>query len=357
VAGLAPHGHGQGPSGAELGLPATVDGALDAVRAFRVPLATRFRGVDAREGLVVHGPAGWGEFSPFPEYPPATCARWLAAAEEAATTPWPAPRRLRVPVNVTVPAVPAEDAHRLVTRSGCATAKVKIAPSGATSSRTSDGADRSAEAGDEARVAAVRDALGPAGRLRVDANAAWEPATAARILDRLARYELEYAEQPVATLAELAELRRRTSVPLAVDESIRTADDPVEAARWVRANRAADVVVVKAQPLGGVWPALRVAAAAELPTVVSSAVETSVGLAAGVALAAALPELPHACGLGTAPMLTGDLVDEPLSPEGGQLTVTRPPVSEQAAALHEPPPSEAARLSRRMQTAAAAAGG
>ena len=287
------------------------------MRVFAIPMRTRFRGVTRREGALVRGRAGWGEFSPFPEYGPAECARWLAAAREAADGDWPAPLRTRIPVNVTVPAVDAETARRIVARSGCRTAKVKVAEPGQD------------ESDDIARVEAVRDALGPGGRVRVDANGAWDPDTAVRVLKAFG--ELEYAEQPCATLAELAEVRRRVSTPIAADESIRRAEDPLR----VRAAGAADVVVLKVQPLGGVRNALGVAEACGLPAVVSSAVETSVGLAAGLALAAALPELPYACGLGTLSLLEGDVVADPLITENGALTVRVPDVDEQALSRYE----------------------
>ncbi|MGW0810391.1 o-succinylbenzoate synthase [Nonomuraea sp. NPDC002799] len=273
-------------------------------------MRTRFRGQTVREGVLLHGPAGWGEFSPFPEYGPRECARWLACAHEAAFEGWPEPVRDTIPVNATVPAVGAEQAHDLVRRSGCGTAKVKVAERG----QNFDD--------DVARVEAVRDALGPAGRLRVDVNGAWSVDEAVRRLKLLDRYDLEYAEQPCATLEELAAVRRACDVPIAADESIRRAEDPLR----VRAAEAADIAVVKVQPLGGVRNALRVVEACGLPAVVSSAVETSVGLAAGVALAAALPSLPYACGLGTMPLLAGDVVGDSLTPVDGRLAVRRPPV-------------------------------
>ncbi len=270
----------------------------------------RFRGQSAREGMLIHGPAGWGEFSPFPEYGPRECARWLACAREAAFEGWPAPVRASVPVNATVPAVPPERAFELVRRAGCGTAKVKVAERG------QDFAE------DMARVEAVRDALGPSGRIRVDANGAWSVDEAVRRLKALSRFGLEYAEQPCATLEDLARVRRRAGVPIAADESIRRAEDPLR----VRAAEAADVAVVKVQPLGGVRNALRVVEACGLPAVVSSAVETSIGLAAGLALAAALPELPYACGLGTMTLLSGDVVKDSLVPVGGEIEVRRPVV-------------------------------
>jgi O-succinylbenzoate synthase len=280
------------------------------MRAFAIPMRTKFRGITVREGALIAGPAGWGEFSPFAEYGPRESARWLASAVESATAPWPAPVRDRVSVNVTVPAVGPERAREIVAASGCRTAKVKVAERG------------QAEGEDVERVAAVRDALGPDGRIRVDANGGWSVGQAARMLKRLDRYSLEYAEQPCATLEELAELRRHIDIPVAADESIRKAEDPLR----VRAIGAADIVMIKVQPLGGVRAALRVAEACGLPVVVSSAVDTSVGLAAGVALAAALPDLPYACGLATMSLLEGDVTADPVAESGGELPVRRPAV-------------------------------
>jgi O-succinylbenzoate synthase len=214
---------------------------------------------------------------------------------------------LSIPVNTTVPAVDAETAHRLVRSSGCRTAKVKVAETG-------QGLDD-----DIARVEAVRDAIGRDGHVRIDANGGWSVDEADSALRALDRFDLEYAEQPVATLEEMAQLRRRTNVRLAADESIRRAEDPMR----VVGLAAADIVVLKVQPIGGVRACLDVAEACGLPVVVSSAVETSVGIAAGVALAAALPELPFACGLGTISLLQRDVVAEPLMPVDGALRVGR----------------------------------
>ena len=296
---------------------------LPTLRAFAIPMPTRFRGITLREGALLHGPAGWGEFSPFAEYGPRESARWLSCALEAAAYGWPAPVRASVPVNVTVPAVGAEQAYKIVAESGCRTAKVKVAESGQPA------------ADDIERVAAVRDAIGPDGRVRVDANGGWTVEQAERQLSDLSRFGLEYAEQPCATLAELAELRRRIDVPLAADESIRRAEDPMK----VRAAGAADIVVLKAQPLGGVRSALDIAEQCGLPVVVSSAVDTSVGLAAGVALAAALPELPYACGLATMSLLAGDVTADPLAEIQGALPVRPAVVDEAALARYEVDPA------------------
>src|SRR5918992_176863 len=313
----------------------------EGVRVYSIPMRTRFRGVTRREGVLIHGPAGWGEFSPFPDYGAKECARWLAAAREAAYDGWPPPRRGHVAVNATIPAVSPERAHALTKASGCATAKVKVAERG---QRDGD---------DLARVEAVRDALGPAGRLRVDVNGAWDVEHAVAMINALRRFDLEYVEQPCASLGELARVRRRVDVPVAADESIRRAEDPLR----VRAAAAADVAVLKVQPLGGVRAALRVAEACGLPVVVSSAVETSVGLAAGLALAAALPELPYACGLATLSLLEGDVAADPLIPSGGVIEVRRPRLDEAALAAYEVSASPAGAAWRRRGGHAPGAGG
>ncbi|HST66138.1 MAG TPA: o-succinylbenzoate synthase, partial [Mycobacteriales bacterium] len=259
-------------------------------------------------------------FAPFAEYDDAESARWLAAAVEAAWTGWPAARRATVPVNATVPAVPAAAVPGVLARfPGCTTVKVKVAQAG------------QVLADDVARVAAVRDGLGPTGRIRVDANAAWSVPAAVTALTALAPYGLEYAEQPCATLPELAALRRELggAVAIAADESVRKASDPAR----VAVAGAADLVVLKVAPMGGVAAALRVAAGCGLPVVVSSALDTSVGIAAGLALAAALPELPYACGLGTVGLMATDVTSDPLLPRAGALPVG--PVTPDPALLAE----------------------
>jgi O-succinylbenzoate synthase len=280
---------------------------------FAVAMRTRFRGISTREGMLALGLQGWTEWSPFWDYDAAESAAWLAAAHEAASEPWPAPLRARIPVNCTVPAVGPDRARQVVLASGgCRTAKVKVAEPGQTLSD------------DVARVEAVADALGPNGRVRVDSNGAWSVDAAVEaigVLDRAAG-GLEYVEQPCATVEELAVVRRRVDVPVAADESIRRAEDPMR----VRELEAADVAVLKVQPIGGVHACLRVAEQIGLPVVVSSALETSVGLSAGLALAAALPELPYACGLNTLALLDGDVTTDPLRVEDGTMAVRRPTV-------------------------------
>jgi O-succinylbenzoate synthase len=284
---------------------------FDEVRFYAIPLTTRFRGITVREGALVRGPNGWGEFCPFDDYDDAVSAQWLATAVEQCTEGWPAPVRDRIPINCTVPVVDPARAHEIVAKSGCATAKVKVA----------DHPDSLAE--DIARLEAVRDALGPAGAIRIDANAVWDVDTAVTHIRQLNRAAggLEYVEQPCRTIAELAAVRRRVDVRIAADESIRRADDPLK----VAVAGAADIAVIKCTPLGGVRRAMRVAEAAGLPVVVSSALETSVGLAAQLALAGALPELDFACGLGTLSLLTGDVVRDSFRVVDGFLPVPAAP--------------------------------
>ncbi len=227
------------------------------MRVFSIPMTTRFRGITVREGVLLRGDAGWGEFSPFLEYDSRVAEPWLRAAREAADLGWPAALRTSIPVNVTVPAVDAERAAAVVLAShGCRTAKVKVGEPGQTL------------ADDQARLEAVRDALGPDGRIRIDVNGLWsvdEAVTRSPLRDRAAG-GLEYVEQPVASVEDLAVVRRRVGVPIA----------------------------------------------------------------AGVALAAALPDLPFACGLATVQLLTDDVTVPSLLPVDGALPVVRPEVAEAA---------------------------
>jgi O-succinylbenzoate synthase len=271
----------------------------------RIPMRVRFRRVTWREAVLIRGPAGWGEFSPFPDYPPAVTTKWLAAALESAVSARPPAVRDSIPVNVTVPAIDAEQAFHYVVESECTTAKVKVAEPGET------------EHDDAARVEAVRHALGPEGRLRIDVNAAWSVEEAVRRIELLRRFDLEYVEQPVRTIDELVELRSRIDVPIAADEAVRQASDPME----VVDRGGADLLVLKVQPRGGIQRVLELAERSGMPVVVSSALETSVGLAAGVAAAAALPELPYACGLATGALLEGDVTVDPIVPVAGRIAV------------------------------------
>lgn len=259
--------------------------------------------LDGRPVVLLEGPAGWGEWSPLPGYPCDPARAW-EAAREAAEVGWPAARRDTVPVNALVTGPGFAPASLL----GYPAVKVKVR-------------DR----GDVALVAAVREAVGPSVALRVDANAAWDLDTAVTLIRRLVAFDLELVEQPVATLEDLARLRRRVDVPIAADEAVRDLDD----ARRLKALAAADALVLKVQPAGGVRAALALADAAGVPAIPTSMHETSVGLAAGAALAAALPELPYACGLATAAHRRSDVTADPLVPVAGRLPV-RPVVPDVA---------------------------
>lgn len=273
-------------------------------RVVALPLRVPFRGLNLREAVLIEGPYGWGEFSPFDDYTPTEASWWLDSAIEAAYLAPPAAVRSQVPVNAIVPGVDPVTAGRLAAEAAAAgyrTIKVKVG-GGST-------------ADDVARVRAVRAAF--PGAIRVDANGAWSVAEAQRNIEALESVagDLQYVEQPCRTLAELAALRTHMGVAIAADESIRRADDPLAAA----AQAAADVLIIKAPPLGGVRRALRVIAQAQVPVVVSSALDTGVGLATGVALAAAVPQLAGDCGLGSGDLFTHDVVSNPPRPAGGHL--------------------------------------
>ncbi|MGW9157060.1 o-succinylbenzoate synthase [Microbacterium sp. NPDC055665] len=282
---------------------------LDSARVVALPMHSRFRGVEVREALLFEGPEGWAEFSPFTEYDDTEAATWLAAAIDFAWREQPAPVRDQIGVNATIPAVDAAQVAELLERfPGCRTAKVKVAEPG------------QSLADDVARVRAVRDAMGPEGRIRVDANGAWNVDEAEHAVHALCEYDLEYVEQPCATVPELADLRKRVKymgIPIAADESVRKSSDPLAVAR----AGAADLLVIKAQPLGGITHALQIVTAAGLPVVVSSALDTAVGLSQGAALAAALPTLDYDCGLGTASLFLDDVADR--RPVAGSISADR----------------------------------
>lgn len=315
--------------------PTGVDDLLGRVHVVSLPMRVRFRGITRREVALVEGPAGWGEFGPFADYADPESAPWLRSAIEMAWRGPPAPVRDRVAVNATVPAVPASEVAGILERfPGCTTVKVKVAEKG------------QELVDDVARVAAVLQAR-PGARIRVDANGGWsvdQAAAAVRVLDQSVRAVdvtrgpgsgpvaldgpgLEYVEQPCATVDELVALRARlvadgVCVDVAADESIRRADDPL---RVVRAG-GADRAVVKVAPLGGPRRLLALAAELGVPVTVSSALDSAVGVSAGIAAAAALPgdddELP-AAGLGTGRFFIEDVVAPgTLALEDGHLRVS-----------------------------------
>lgn len=279
-----------------------LDDLLDRLHVVSLPMRVRFRGIIEREVALIDGPAGWGEFGAFLEYEPPEAAQWLAAGIESAYWPGPSRLRTRIPLNATVPAVAPEQVPEVLARfPGATTAKVKVAEPGQTL------------ADDVARVNAVRAAVPT---VRVDANGGWSVAEAVAAAQALtADGPLEYLEQPCKTVSELAEVRRRVAVLVAADESIRKATDPLAV---VRAG-AADIAVLKVAPLGGIRAMLNIAAQIDIPVVVSSALDSAVGIAAGLAAAAALPRLDHACGLGTGGLFVDDVAD--LRPVDGFLPV------------------------------------
>ncbi|GFZ91693.1 o-succinylbenzoate synthase [Nesterenkonia alkaliphila] len=298
----------------------SLEEVLEAAVVVSLPMRTRFRGQHAREVTLLRGPAGWAEFGPFAEYGPAESAHWLRAGLHAGWTGLGSPLRRSVPVNATMPAVGPDQVETVLSRYGdpdsIPAVKIKVAEPGQSLEH------------DAARVTEVC-RLAPAAGIRVDANGAWDIPQAVRALGQIAEIaggRFEYAEQPVAGIEPLAQLREQlhaagAPVPIAADEAVRKAEDPLRVARL----GAADLIVVKAPPLGGVDRALEIVEQAGLPAVVSSALDTSVGLTAGVALAARLPELPYACGLGTVTLFRGELVAQPLVPTGGMIQV---PVAE-----------------------------
>lgn len=312
-----------------------IDEILDRAHVVALPMAVRFRGVDTREALLIDGPAGWGEFAPFLEYDAVESAAWLRAGLEAAFEGFPEPLRESVEVNATVPAVPPSEVAAVLARyPGCRVVKVKVAEKGQTL------------ADDVARVAAVREVL-PQAVIRVDANRGWTVADAleaARVLG-----PLDYMEQPCHSAEELAELRRTLMragmfVRVAADESIRRADDPYRVAEL----QAADVAVVKVAPLGGVRPVLNLATdlrARHMDVTVASALDTAVGMNAGLAAVAALPVLsddddmdvpPAAAGLATGSLFLEDIAAPRPIVDGRMSTAPVAPDPARLAALAAP---------------------
>ncbi|QOD93451.1 o-succinylbenzoate synthase [Chryseoglobus sp. 28M-23] len=296
-----------------------LDEVLGRAHVVSVPLTTRFRGVQHREAVLLNGPAGWSEFSPFLEYTDAEASTWLAAALDFGWRESIVPAlRQSIPINATLPAVPLDQIAGVLSSFGdCRTVKIKVAEPG------------ESLADDVARVRETRRLIGAAGHIRLDANGAWNLDEAEHAVRELEQFDLEYVEQPCASVPELAELRRRIhriDVLVAADESVRKAADPLAVAR----ADAADLLVIKAAPLGGVDRALRIVAEAGLPAVVSSALDTSVGLAMGAALAARLPSLDFDCGLGTGALLADDVADPRIVPVDGAIGVGRASLDEDA---------------------------
>jgi O-succinylbenzoate synthase len=299
---------------------------LASARVVSLPLRTKFRGVVDREVMLFEGPNGWSEWSPFLEYPDEEAAVWLSAAIEFAYGKTPALLRDRIAVNATLPAVAPDQVETVLSRFGSfGTVKIKVAEPGQTPGQDVD------------RIVAVRK-LYPEAKIRLDANGGWTPELSFSFIKALAGQgiELEYLEQPCKTNDELARLRRMIAdsnynVLIAADESVRRASDPMA----VVEAEAADILVLKAAPLGGLSRAMEIARGAGLPVVVSSALDSSVGISMGAHLAAALPELRFDCGLGTASLLAGDVTRNPLLPVDGFIEVRRVEVDQQKLDVFE----------------------
>lgn len=301
----------------------SLDEVLDSAVPFRVSLKVPFRNVTERTGVLLNGPAGWGEFGPFADYDAAGAAAWLAAAVESAWLGWPDPVRESIGVNAIIPDGTPEAAARFAVEAaerGITTMKVKVAGYGVSPVK------------DLLRLQAIREVVSASTRLRIDANGGWDVDTALQFLEAVGELNLEYVEQPCASLEDCGIVKRSSRARVAVDEGLRRAQDVDDLELHDRIRAAADFVIIKVPPLGGVRRAMRVARSVDLPVVVSGAMDTSVGLGAGVALAAALPGTQYASGLGTGALLATDVVNETELPERGRLRVRRRTPDESALA-------------------------
>ena len=278
-----------------------LDLILDSLRVVNLPTKTNFRGINYREVALFQGPQGWAEFSPFLEYSDEESARWLACAIEAATQAPPALYRSAIAVNATLPALNGESeiAQILAAFPGCTTIKIKVGTN---------------EQEDLARIATVRK-LNPEAKIRIDVNGLWSVDQASKFLERCG--EIEYVEQPCASVEELRELKSRIDVKIVGDEILRKSANPFE----VDLQGAIDILMLKVQPLGGIANAHALAAHHKLPVVVSSALESAVGINYGLTLAASFQELSFDCGLATGSLLASNVAD--LAIVDGKMQITR----------------------------------
>jgi o-succinylbenzoate synthase len=289
---------------------------------FALDLKGKFRNTQVRTGALISGPSGWGEFAPFPEYNDEVCSRWLAGALESAFGIFPAKLRSSVPVNAIIPIFSVQETiaavETAVQNHGMTTFKVKVS-----------GPNQVALSDDASRVKAVRstlEQLGVEGKIRIDVNGNWNLTQAIselKILDDAAG-GIDYVEQPCETISELIELKVEMQnwshpIQIAVDESLRMSSS-IDVAQI---RSAADIMVVKAIPLGGVQRSLDLVNEIGLPAVVSGSLDSSVGLSSGIALAASIPQLYGSCGLGTGTLFAQDLVTPTTLPTHGELVVRR----------------------------------
>lgn len=274
-----------------------LDSILESLRVVALPTKTDFRSVKVREVALVEGAEGWGEFSPFIEYEPEECVPWLVSAVEAVTVTPPEMLRTKIEVNATMPEINGREniAEVLSWFPGCTTVKIKV------------GADLRK---DLSRVAIVSD-LAPMARIRIEANGLWSVEKAAQAINEMYDIcDLEYVEQPCNSLDDLRELKKKigSSVLIAGDEVLRKAHDPM----LVDLHDAIDILLLKVAPLGGIKKSMEIAAHHGKPVVVSSALDSAVGISYGLKLAAALPFLNYACGLGTGSLLSADVATLPI---------------------------------------------
>jgi O-succinylbenzoate synthase len=265
---------------------------LDSLRVIALPMKTKFRGISVREVALFKGPHGWGEFSPFLEYDDAESAPWLASAIEAASTPKPKLYRTSVAINGTIPALNDPQDLKTIVDSfpGVKSFKVKVG---------------SNLAEDLARVNVIRQ-LQPHAKIRIDVNGLWNVDQAEQFLTSVG--EIEYVEQPCATVDELRELKSRTSVKIVGDEILRKAPNPFD----IDLSGAIDFLMLKVQPLGGIKRTHALAEHHNLPVIVSSALESAVGINYGLMLAASFEEMNFDCGLGTGSLLAADVAQLPI---------------------------------------------
>ena len=277
-----------------------LDLILDSLRVISLPTKVNFRGINHREVALFEGPQGWAEFSPFLEYGDSECAPWLACAIEAATIPTPTLVRSSISVNATMPALNGESevARILATFPGCSTVKIKVGTN---------------HEQDLARIASVRK-LQPEAKIRIDVNGLWSVDEATKFLEVCG--DIEYVEQPCATIEELRELKKRINVTIVGDEILRKSNNPFE----VDLQGAIDVLMLKVQPLGGIVRANNLAQHHKLPVVVSSALESAVGISYGLKLAASIPDLDYACGLATGSLLSSNVAE--LEINSGEIAVS-----------------------------------
>jgi len=269
-----------------------LDLILDSLRVVSLPTRTNFRGINQREVALFQGPEGWAEFSPFLEYSDEESARWLSCAIEAATVPTPHLFRNTIAVNATLPALNGESEITRILSAfpGCTTIKIKVG-------------ENNEE--DLARIATVRK-IAPDASLRIDVNGLWNVDQASSFLELCG--DIEYVEQPCATIEELRELKSRINVKIVGDEILRKSKNPFE----VELEGAIDILMLKVQPLGGITQAKKLAEHHKLPVVVSSALESAIGISYGLKLAASIEHLNYACGLATASLLSSNLGDLPI---------------------------------------------